>query len=180
MQVQQAQTEVRTAFAHGFMGQLVSGLLWLASAALATWATPKSAILLLSFGGMFIFPLTQLGLRLIGEEGRLPRDNPLNGLGMQVAFVLPLSLPVVFAATMYKLNWFYPAFMVVVGAHYLPFVFLYGMRMFAVLCGILVAAGVLIGLYLPEPFSAGAWFTGVVLLVFSVLARVANLKEKRR
>ena len=32
--------------------------------------------------------------------------------------------------------------MVVVGAHYLPFVFLYGMWEFAVLCGVLVGGGV--------------------------------------
>jgi len=50
----------------------------------------------------------------------------MNALAMQVAFVLPLSLPLVFAATAYRQNWFYPAFMIALGSHYLPFIFLYG------------------------------------------------------
>ena len=34
------------------------------------------------------------------------------------------------AAALYETNWFYPAFMVIIGAHYLPFSHLYGMRLF--------------------------------------------------
>ena len=90
---------------------------------------------------------------------------------MQIAFTLPLSLPVVGAATLYRESWFYPAFMVVLGAHYLPFVFLYGMRLFGVLAGVLVSAGIMLGMRVPEPFSVGAWITGGVLLVFAVLGR---------
>ncbi len=138
--VKQAQLEVREAFAGGSIGQLISGLLWLASAALATWSTQRSAILLLVIGGMFIFPATQLALRLAGKAGKLSENNPLNSLGMQLAFVLPLSLPLVYAAAMYNPNWFYPSFTILVGAHYLPFVFLYGMPQFAILCGVLVSA----------------------------------------
>jgi GNAT superfamily N-acetyltransferase len=36
---------MRTRFVGGFYGQLVSGALWLASAALATWSTPRWAAL---------------------------------------------------------------------------------------------------------------------------------------
>jgi Family of unknown function (DUF7010) len=174
LEVKQAQNEVREAFAGGSMGQLISGLLWLTSAALATWSSERSAILLLVFGGMFIFPLTQLGLRLVGKQGKLGEDNPLNGLGMQVAFVLPLSLPLVYAAALHNPLWFYPAFMILVGAHYLPFVFLYGMSLFAVLCGVLVAAGLMLGLYGPPIFALGGWTTGGVLLLFSLLSLKFN------
>jgi hypothetical protein len=169
MHVADAQREVRTVFLGGFMGQLISGALWLASAALATWGTPRQAIAVLVVGGFFIFPLTQLGLRLLGHRGALSKENPLHGLGMQVAFTLPLSLPVVGAAALYRLEWFYPAFMVVLGAHYLPFVFLYGMRMFAVLCALLVSVGMWLATRGPTPFPAGAWITGVLLLAFAFL-----------
>ena len=43
-----------------------------------------------------------------------------------------------------RLNWFFPALMVLVGAHYLPFATLYGMPMLLFLAGILIAAGVVI------------------------------------
>jgi hypothetical protein len=88
--------------------------------------------------GIFIFPMTQLLLRLIARPVSLPKGHPMNALAMQVAFVLPLSLPLVFAATAYRETWFYPAFMIALGAHYLPFIFLYGMWQFGVLAGFLL------------------------------------------
>lgn len=161
------------------MGQLVSGLLWLASAALATWGSPRSAIILIVVGGCFIFPLTRLGLTLIGHPVEITPGNPLNALGMQVAFTLPLSLPVVGAAALYRLDWFFPAFMIVLGAHYLPFVFLYGMKMFAALTALLVTAGIVLAVYLPLPFAAGAWITAGLLLTFAFAGRWVADREVR-
>jgi hypothetical protein len=174
-----AQREIRQSYLGGFMGQLVSGLLWLVSAVAATWSSPASAIALIVIGGFFIFPITRLGLILIGHRVAITQGNPLNGLAMQVAFGVPLSLPVVGAAALYRLDWFYPAFMIILGAHYLPFVFLYGMRMFAVLSALLVSAGIVLGLYLPLSFAAGAWLTSGLLLLFAVVGRGIALREAR-
>src|SRR5262245_22975091 len=127
MLVRDAQDEVRSVFLGGAIGQLVAGCLWLAAAAVGTWGSPRRAIVLLAVGGAFIFPLTPLLLRAMGRPASLSPGNPLGALAMQVAFTVPLSLPLIAAATLYNLNWFFPGFMVVVGAHYLPFIFLYGM-----------------------------------------------------
>lgn len=172
MQVRNAQREVRTVFRGGGVGQLVSGLLWLGSAALATWSTPRNAIVFLVVGGFFIFPLTQLGLKLLGGPASLSRENPLGALGMQVAFTLPLSLPVVGAVAIHHLDWFYPAFIVVLGAHYLPFVFLYGMRLFAVLSFGLVSLGILLAHRPALAFGTPAWITGAVLIGFAAAGYV--------
>lgn len=102
----------------------------------------------------------------------------MNMLGMQVAFSLPLALPVVIGLAILRPIWFYPAFMIVLGAHYLPFMFMYGMRQFAVLSAILVASGVVIGMYLPSPVSFGAWFTAVVLVAFALIGRYAVVRER--
>jgi hypothetical protein len=177
MTVAEAQLEMRTAYVGGFMGQLVSGLIWLASAALATWSGPRWAITVLVVAGCFIFPLTKLGLRVVGHTAAPSKDNPLNGLGMQAAFVLPLCLPLVAGAALYRLAWFYPAFMILLGAHYLPFITLYGMRMFAALAGVLLGAGVLLALYVRMPFSTGAWLTAGVLLVFAFVGRNLVARE---
>lgn len=115
---------------------------------------------------------------MIGRPGRVEADNTLYALGAQVAFTLPLSLPVVGAATLYRLEWFFPAFMIVLGAHYLPFVFLYGMRMFAFLAAILWATGLTLGLWLEAPLPTGAWFTAAVLLLFALGGRWLTLKEE--
>lgn len=180
METSEAQRELRSAFLGGFMGQLVSSVIWLGSAAISSYGRRETAIVFLVVAGFFIFPLTQLGLRLMGRPGRVSSGNALYGLGAQVALVLPLSLPVVGAATLYRLEWFYPAFMVVLGAHYLPFVFLYGMRMFGVLAGILWCAGMGLALWIEAPFTTGAWLTAGTLLAFALLGRRSTLAEERR
>ncbi len=171
MEISTAQREVRTVFLDGAVGQAVSGLIWLASAALATWVKDQYGIIVLVLGGIFIFPFTQLALRVVGQRATLSRANPLNGLAMQVAFIVPFLLPVIYAAARYNLNWFYPAFMIVVGAHYMPFIFLYGMRHYAVLAASLIGGGVAIGMLLPASFVAGGWFTAAALLLFAILVR---------
>src|SRR6185437_15695814 len=81
--------------------------------------------------------------------------------------------------SIHHLSWFYPACMIVVGTHYLPFIFLYGMRQFGALAGILISAGLVIGLYLPSSsFSFGGWLTAVTLLAFAFLERRTALKER--
>ncbi len=179
MLVQDAQREVRTVFVGGFWGQLVAAAVWLASAALGTWATPRAAILAAVFGGMFIFPVTQLLLRLTGRPASLPAANPLGNLGMQIAFTLPMSMLLLVPVTAFRLNWFYPALMVLVGAHYLPFVFMYGMRMFAPLCAVLVGGGVVIALYFHGSFSLGGWIGGLSMFIFAWIGRATVQAEAR-
>jgi hypothetical protein len=179
MQVQDAQREVRTIFVGGFWGQLVSSVLWLTSAALGTWSTPRAAIFALVLSGFFIFPLTQLLLRLTGGPASLPSANPLGNLGMQIAFTLPLSMLLLVPVTAFRLNWFYPALMILVGAHYLPFTFLYGMRIFIPLCALLTGGGVVIALYFSGSFSLGGWVGGLILFIFAWIGRASVQTELR-
>lgn len=179
MHVQDAQREVRTVFIGGFWGQLVSSGVWLASAAVATWISPRAGILTAVLGGLFIFPLTQLMLRLSGRPATLSKENPLWGLGMQVAFVLPISMLLLFPVTELRLNLFYPALMILLGAHYLPFIFSYGMRMFAALFALLVSGGVVIALYFQESFSLGGWIGGLTLFIFAWIGRATVRAEAR-
>ncbi|MGH9739723.1 MAG: DUF7010 family protein [Candidatus Acidiferrales bacterium] len=171
MDIQDAQSEVRSVYIGGFVGQLVLSIIWLVSAALGTWATPKASILVVLIGGFFSFPLLQIVLRLSGRRARVSRENPFHWLGMQIALVLPFSMLLLVPVGLYRLNWFFPALMVLVGAHYLPFASSYGMRMFLVLAGILIAMGVVIALYFPKSFTLGAWVTGLILFVFAWVGR---------
>ena len=169
MDIADAQREMRERYNGGFEGQLFSGLLWLASASLATWSTPRLAITTLVIGGFFIFPVTELLIRLAGGRHPLSEQNSLRYLGMQVAFVLPFSMPVLLPVGLYRLNWFFPAMMILLGAHYIPFVFLYGMRMFAVLAGVLLGGGMIVAMYWANRFSVGSWYTGATLIVFACI-----------
>jgi hypothetical protein len=171
MEIAQAQKDVRETFLGGFAGQLVSAVLWAVSAAVCTWHSFLLGELVLLLGGFFIFPLTLLLLRSMGNPPGLPKGHPMNALGMQVAFTLPLTFPLVLAIATFHPAWFYPALMITLGAHYLPFIFMYGMWQFGVLAAALIAGGVLIGRFVPAPVSLGAWVTAALLVVFAFVGR---------
>lgn len=180
MNILAAQREMRSAFLGGFAGQLVAGLIWLIAAALGAWLAPGVGMAALFFGSMAIFPLTQLGVKLLGRPGKVSPENKLWDLGPQVAFTVPLNFLLVGAATLYRETWFFPAAMIVVGAHYLPFITLYGMKLFGVLAALLVVAGAGLALYGPASFSLGGWLTGVILIAFAFAGRAAVLREESR
>jgi hypothetical protein len=171
MEITQAQKDVRDTFLGGFAGQLVAAVLWGTSAAACAWRSLHLAEIILVLGGFLIFPLTQLVLRSLGHAYALPKGHPMNALGIQIAFTLPLTLPVVIGIAALRPAWFYPDLMITLGAHYLPFVFMYGMWQFAGLCAILVTSGVAIGMYLPKPLSLGAWLTATLLFLFAFVGR---------
>ena len=180
MNILDAQREMRSAFLGGFAGQLVSGVIWLVAAALATWFSPGMGMAALFFGSMGIFPLAQGFVRLLGRPGKVSPGNGLWALGSQVAFTVPLNFLLVGAATLYRENWFFPAAMVVVGAHYLPFITLYGMKMFGILAALLVIAGAGLALYGPDVFSLGGWLTAILLIVFAFIVRHLVLQEEKK
>jgi hypothetical protein len=178
MTVADAQREVRTVFLGGSVGQLVSGTVWLLSAALGTWVGTREGIIAVVVGGAFIYPLTQLVLRLLGCPCALSRGNPLRQLAIQVAFIVPLTLPVVAGATLHNVNWFYPACMIVVGAHYMPFMFLYGMWHYGVLAAALMVGGYLLGTLAPHEFAPGGWLAATAMLLFGGFAWGATRRER--
>jgi hypothetical protein len=170
MDVGAAQREVREVYRNGSVGQLVSGAVWLASSAAATWGSFRLGVIVLVLGGFFIFPLTVAALRLAGSSGSLSPGNPLRALAMQIAFTVPLAIPLILAATRAGAGWFYPAFMIVVGAHYLPFAFLYGMRAFLVLGAAMVAGGWALGTLGGDRPTVGGWATAAALVAFGLWA----------
>jgi hypothetical protein len=178
MQIIDAQRDVRTTFIGGFAGQVVCCVLWAASAATLTWGSFRAGVAVLVFGGCLIFPLTQLLLRLMGGPHSLPKGHPMNALAFQVAITMPLGIPVALAATLYRHSLFYPSLMILLGAHYLPFIFLYGMWEFGALAALLIGSGLLIGLYLPTALTLGGWLTAAILLVFAFAGRRAALANR--
>ena len=180
MNINDCQREMRVSFLGGFAGQMVSGLIWLGAAAASTWMRPIVGMLILSFGSMLIFPLTQGLLRLMGYPAKTSAENKLWGLGGQIAFTVPINFSLVAVATLYHQDFFFPAAMIVVGAHYLPFVTLYGMEMFGLLAGLLVLGGTGLGMYDVSIFSLGGWVTAVLLIVFAFVGRHQALREIRK
>jgi hypothetical protein len=179
MHIADAQRESRTVYVGGFVGQLVSALVWFTSATVATVVDPITGFWTLALGGMTIFPLTTGFLRLAGRKASLSRENPLRYLAMEIAFTIPFVLPVAVAASLHERGWFYPACMIIVGAHYLPFVFLYGMKTFALLAMALMGAGYAIAVKAPEKIVMGGWVGGAILFVFAFILLAVFQTESR-
>ena len=54
-----------------------------------------------------------------------------------------------------------------VGAHYLPFVTLYGLPIFAIAGGLMVTAGILLPSLRPGEFAIGGWLGAVLLALLA-------------
>ncbi len=162
-------TEYRRSHWGGAVYLVVEGLLWLLSAVLGIASQIPAAMLVLLIGGMFIYPIATACSRLL----RLPptdRSNRLAVLNTWIALTIPLGLPLIFMATTAgHENVFFPAFAVLVGAHWLPFVYIYSMKSFLALAGILVLAGILFGFVFAQSFSACGFVVGGILLLFAAI-----------
>lgn len=174
-----SQKEMRSAFLGGFAGQFVAGLIWLKASLISVWINYVGAMAFLFVASLALFPLTQLFTRLMGRSAKVNPSNKLWALGSQVAFIVPLNFLLVVVVTLFNQYWFFPAAMIVVGSHYLPFVTLYGMPVFYILAAMLVLGGTAIALYAPSIFSLGGWLTGVTLIVFAFVCRKIVLAEEK-
>ena len=174
-----SQEEMRSAFLGGFAGQFVSGLIWLTAATISVISAHQYGMTFLFFGCMSIFPLTQLTLRMMGRTAKVNAENGLWGLGAQIAFTVPINFLLVGVTILYRQMWFFPAAMIVVGAHYLPFITLYGMKMYGILSALLILGGAGLALYGPPVFSLGGWLTGLILIIFAFIGRAIVLKEEK-
>lgn len=125
---------------------IVSGVLWLGCGVVALGAGPRAA------------------------------GNPFGALARESAFMMVVCIPLAFAATMVRVEWFFPAMMVLVGAHYLPFATLYGMRLYWALGAAMVGAGFLLALG-GAGVATGAFVGGAIELLFVPLAWFAVRRE---
>ena len=86
---------------------------------------------------------------------------------MQIAFTVPLALPLVLWAAQARQELFFPAMAIVVGAHYLPFAFLYGMREYLALAALLLGLGYWFGWARVGAFATAGWWVAAILLLFA-------------
>lgn len=180
MFVAQAQAQMRASYRSGSVGAAVASAVWLASASTTVVAGAGWGIAVMLIVGFFIYPLTQLVLRALGGRASVPSDNPLRELSVEVPIVGPAMLPLVGAATLYRTEWFYPALMLAMGAHYVPFSFLYGMRSFIGLGAVMAVGGLAVALWAPSLHVVAAFCTALLMLAFAVLAHRRHVREQHQ
>lgn len=177
MHIADAQREVRLAYMGGGPGLLISSAVWFLAAAGGSWLSWNAAMWILLVGGALIFFLLELLLRLAGHRPERSQENSLNPLTLQLAILMPLMLPLIVAAFWYRADWLFPAFMAALGAHFLPFMFLFGNWQFGVLGVLLSVSALVFGLEPHESFVVAGWYGGTVQLLFGLIAWSAWRRE---
>ncbi|MES2300417.1 MAG: hypothetical protein V4582_25505 [Pseudomonadota bacterium] len=144
MNLEEAQRDMQRAYYDGATGLIASASAWFAATLATCLSTPRAAIGVLLFGGMLIFPVSVLLSKALGRSGRHAKNNPLNSLAIAGTVWMLLAIPIAYGASLYRLEWFFPAMLMTIGGRYLTFPTLYGVRLYWICGGALAASGIVL------------------------------------
>ena len=154
--VQAAQRDMRHAYYGGAPGIMISGLVWAIAAAVCAELSPARAIWALFIGGMFIHPVSVVVVRMLGRPGSHTPGNPMGALAMASTIWMIMSFALAYAASMVRIEWFFPAMLAVIGGRYMTFATIYGGRIYWAFGAALAVAAWLLAQALVAPYVAAA------------------------
>ncbi|MFZ2236099.1 MAG: hypothetical protein WBP11_11585 [Dokdonella sp.] len=166
--IEAAQADMRRGYLWGAPGVLVSGSVWLVAGVVALMVSAQAAVLTLLAGGMIIHPLGIAVIRLLGVSGKHSAGNKLAVLAGEGTFWLVAGCAIAYGMSVLRIEWFFPAMLLVIGGRYLTFQTLYGVRIYWVLGALLGATGLAFAL-LRAPPVIGAFTGAIIELVFAAL-----------
>lgn len=178
MNITEAQKDMHYAYYGGATGLLASATAWLVAGVFAAVSSPGTAVLALLVGGMLIHPASVLLAKALGRPGSHATGNPLGALALEGTFFLLLAIPLAYAISWYRVEWFFPAMLLLVGGRYLTFATLYGMRLYWA-CGAALALVGFLVVFSKAPALVGAFAGALVEYVFAavVFAAVRNSRH---
>lgn len=175
MNFREAQQDMRKAYYGGGPGAFVSGIIWLTAGITAVFSTQQISVLIFFFGGMLIHPLGMLLSKALKRSGKHTKGNPLTALAMESTILLFIGLFIAYVILQVNSDWFFSIMILIIGSRYLLFSSLYGMRIYYIFGGALIAAG-FGGILLSPPFYLIGIVGGVIEIVFSIL--ITSLEPK--
>jgi hypothetical protein len=156
-----AQEDMRTGYHGGAPGVIVSASVWLLSGIVGSFVSPTAAVWTLLIGGMFIHPVALGVVRLLGRSASHTPGNPFGPLALAVTAWLLLSLPLAYVVSIFQVELFFPAMLLIIGGRYATFTTLYGNRTFWLCAASLSVAGFLLASGGADPALSA--FTGAAL-----------------
>lgn len=167
----------------GFPFLLVFGFAWIAAAALSYVVPPDVAPWIYLLQGVPAMPVAIAIERRVGYI-RPTAPSPLLSLTLQILAVQIVAFPLIMLVWDMASAYVPVAFAILVGAHFLPFQWVYRTRLYGVL-GVVVAVGpyLLAGFFREEAMHFTGFFVGSVLLVGAFVARAharATWREAQR
>jgi hypothetical protein len=174
MSIADAQQDMRDAYYGGATGAVTSATAWLAAALVATFVSPVAGILTLIVAGMFIFPASVVLCKVIGRPGKHRKDNPLAPLAIESTIWMLLSIFVAIGVALYRVEWFFPAMLLIIAGRYLTFSTLYGLRLYWAFAATLAVSALPL-VILEAPAVSGA-FAGALVEFAYAIALFATVK----
>lgn len=162
------QKDMNNAYYFGIPGIISSGSIWLLAGLVSLFHSSHAGIATLIFGGTLIFPISVVLCKVLGRSGKHSKGNPLGPLAIEGTLWMLLSIPIALGAAFYKLEWFFPAMLLVIGGRYLTFNTIYGNRVFWVFGASLVTAAFIL-VILDTPVYVGGLAGGIIELLFAVV-----------
>lgn len=163
-----AQADMRQGYLDGAPGVFASSLAWLLAAGVAWKVSAPAAVLTLLAGGVLIHPVGVLLARALGRRGAHTPGNPLGRLAVEGTLWMLAGIAVAYGLQVLRIEWFFPAMLLVIGGRYLSFQTLYGLRLYWLMGGVLCVLGLGLALTRAAPVHA-ALAGGLVEAVFAVV-----------
>lgn len=170
--------EMRKTYLCAVPHTIYTALVWFTAGLLGDLISRPISIAFFLVGCTLIFPMGELIRKLFKAPNLVSSENKLPQLFTQLAFTIPLSYPLVYLAYQVDIHFFFPAFAVLIGAHYLPLVYGYGKKTFALLGALLVITGTLSIFFFKESFSLSAYITACLMFAFAGLHYYQLKNEK--
>ncbi len=179
--LERAKLDNRRSAGGGFPTLLTAGVCWILAGASTFVLSPGAAALVTVCQGFVSMPI---GLLLLPKLLRYPKgnpDNPLTPLAILIAVSQSLAFPA-FILPLGPMPHYVPAiFASVVAAHFLPFSWLMGMKLYAVLAGVLSMSSYGIAITLRQgSLHVVAFVVGAVLVIGAFVARAHVAEEEAR
>ena len=168
LSLSEQQHEMRYAHYDGAPGILVSGLVWIAAAAVCYLFGMGQAVWTLLIGGALIYPISAIATKAMGRPAKTSKANALNQLGGASTIWLILCCAMAYKLFLFEPFLFFPTMMVTIGSRYLIFASMYGRSIFWVLGLTLIVAGGVAFYFAIRPAIVAA-VGGSIELVFAVL-----------
>ena len=168
MNFKDSQKDMRVAYLGGGTGVIVSSIVWLISGIVAIYFTEEISIMTFFLGGIIIYPLGIASVKFFKRTGKHLENNALAFLAFESTAILFIGLFIAYSIFQVEKHWFFPVMLMVIGARYLIFQSIYGMKIYWILGLLLVVSGML-SLISNQPFHIGAIIGGILEIVFGVL-----------
>ncbi len=104
---------------------------------------------------MLIFPGSVALGKSLGSSGKHHKEKPLAPLALEGTLWVLLSIPLAISVALYKVEWFFPGILLLIGGWNLAFATLFGMRIYWAFGASLVAAAVVLVAMDSPLFSGG-------------------------